>query len=94
MLYNKINIMYEIKNYIKEFYINGKLIGKIILEKPDREKLGYSGKRLEILSEDIKFKKLYKKGTEVYTETSPICGKVLGTQKEKFQILANSRIKF
>jgi hypothetical protein len=86
--------MYEIKNYIKEFYINGKLIGKIILEKPDREKLGYSGKRLEILSEDIKFKKLYKKGTEVYTETSPICGKVLGTQKEKFQILANSRIKF
>ena len=47
--------MYEIKNYTKEYYINHKLIGTIILEKPDREKLGYPGKRLEVLPEDIKF---------------------------------------
>jgi hypothetical protein len=86
--------MYEIKNYTKEYYINNKLIGTIILEKPDREKLGYPGKRLEVLDTDIRFKKLYKKGTEVYTETSPICGKLKGSLKNKFQILANSRIKF
>ena len=84
--------MYEIKDYLKEFYIDGKLIGKIILKKPDRKKLGYPGKRLEILSKDMKFKKTYKKGTEVYTETSPICGKLLGTQREKFQLMSNSRI--
>ncbi len=95
MLYNKTNNMYEIKNYVKEFYLRGKLIGKIILDKPDREKLGYPGKRLEVLTEDTQFKnKIYKAGTEVHTETSPICGKVLGTQAEKFRILANSRIKF
>lgn len=87
--------MYEIKNYTKEYYINHKLIGTIILEKPDREKLGYPGKRLEVLPEDIKFKnRIYRAGTEVYTETSPICGQLKGSLKEKFQILANSRIKF
>ena len=46
---------------------------------------------IETLQEDMMFKKIYKKGTEVYTEVSPICGKLLGTQQEKFQILANSR---
>lgn len=87
--------MFEINNYVKEYYINGKLIGKIILDNPDRETLGYSGKRLEVLTEDTRFKKrLYKAGTEVYTECAPICGKVLGTQAEKFRILANSRLKF
>lgn len=87
--------MYEIKNYTKEYFINHKLIGTIILEKPDREKLGYPGKRLEVLTENIKFKnKIYRAGTEVYTETSPICGKLKGSLKKKFQILANSRIKF
>ena len=87
--------MYEIKNYTKEYYINNKLIGTIILEKPDREKLGYPGKRLEVITEDIIFKKrIYKAGTEFYTETSPICGKLKGSLKRKFQILANSRIKF
>ena len=45
--------MYEINNYVKEYYINNKLIGTIILEKPDREKLGYPGKRLEVLNTDI-----------------------------------------
>ena len=86
--------IFEIKGYIKEYYIDQKLIGTIILEKPDREKLGYPGKRLEVLDTDIRFKKLYKKGTEFYTETSPICGKLKGSLKKKFQILANSRIKF
>ena len=30
--------MFEINNYVKEYYINGKLIGKIILDNPDRKK--------------------------------------------------------
>jgi len=87
--------IFEINGYIKEYYIDQKLIGTIILEKPDRIKFGYSGKRLETLTEDTKFKnRTYKAGTQFSTETSPICGKILGSQAEKFKILANSRIKF
>lgn len=92
MLYNNnTKQMFEIHGYTKEYFIGSKLIGKEILETPDRKKLGYTGRKLETLQEDIMFKKLYKKGTEVYTEVSPICGKLLGTQQEKFKILANSR---
>jgi hypothetical protein len=83
--------MFEIHGYLKEYYIGSKLIGKETLETPDRKSLGYTGRKLETLQEDIMFKKLYKKGTEVYTEVSPICGKLLGTQQQKFQILANSK---
>jgi len=86
--------MFEINGYSKEYYIGSKLIGKEILETPDRKRLGYTGRKLETLQEDIMFKKLYKKGTEVYTEVSPICGKLLGTQQEKINILANSRQNF
>tara|TARA_R100000935_G_scaffold20470_1_gene38669 strand:- start:245 stop:505 length:261 start_codon:yes stop_codon:yes gene_type:complete len=84
--------MFEIKEYHKEFYIEKKLIGKIILQKPDRETFGYSGKRIEILQEDIIFKKKYKKGTQVITELSQVCGKLIGTQEDKINILFNSRV--
>jgi len=87
--------MFEIKGYTKEYYIGYKLVAKEILETTTREKFGYIGRKLETLKEDIQYKKkTIKKGTEVYTEVSPICGKLLGSQKEKFQILANSRNKF
>ena len=86
--------MFEVKGYIKEYYIGYKLVAKEILETTDVKKFGYIGRQLEILKEDIKYKKnTITKGTEVYTEVSPICGKLLGNQKEKFQILANSRNK-
>ena len=84
--------MYEINNYTKDYYINKKRIGYEILETPDRDVMGYTGRRLEILKCDTKFKKkLYKKGTEVYTEVSPICGKLLGTREEKIQLLYKSK---
>jgi hypothetical protein len=86
--------MFEIHGYIKEYYIGSKLIGKIQLQKPDREKHGYTGRRLETLEQDTKFKQIYKKGTKVYTELSPICGRLLGTWEEKINILANSRQNF
>ena len=87
--------MFEIKGYTKEYYIGYKLVAKEILETTDIKIFGYIGRKLETLKEDIKYKKkTIRKGTEVYTEVSPICGKLLGSQKEKFQILANSRNKF
>ena len=87
--------MFQIHGYLKEYYIGYKLVGKERLESTDRKKYGYQGRQLETLTEDIKYKNKYiRKGTEVYTEVSPICGKLLGSQKEKFQILAQSRIKF
>ena len=51
--------MFEINGYSKEYYIGSKLIGKEILETPDRKRLGYTGRKLETLQEDIMFKKLY-----------------------------------
>jgi len=83
--------MFKIHGYTKEYYLNKKLIGKVILEKTDRKVYGYSGRQLEVLQKDIKFKKLYKKGTEVYTEVSPICGKIKGSLKERIQVLKRSR---
>ena len=87
--------MFEIKGYTKEYYIGYKLAAKEILETTDKKKFGFTNRELEVLKKDIKYKnKIIKKGTEVYTEISPICGRLLGSQKEKFQILANSRNKF
>ena len=87
--------MFEIKGYTKEYYIGYKLVAKEILETTDKKKFGFTNRELEVLKKDIIYKnKIIKKGTEVYTEISPICGRLLGSQKQKFQILANSRNKF
>ena len=84
--------MFEIHGYTKDYYIQGKFVGYIKISTPDRNVMGYSGRVTETLQEDtIIRKKTYKKGTEVVTEVSPICGKLEGTWGEKISILANSR---
>lgn len=84
--------MFEIKNYSKDYYINKKFIGYVVIEKPDRKNMGYTGRMTETLTSDLRLKnKLYKKGTEVVTEVSPICGKLLGSWEYKIQLLAKSK---
>lgn len=88
--------MFQHVNYSKEFYKDGKFVGSLILEKPDRNIMGYSGRRIENISEPFEVKKTSKKITlkaGLYkTELIQICGKLIGTQKEKFEILKNSKL--
>ena len=54
--------MFEIKNYSKDYYINKKFIGYVVIEKPDRKNMGYTGRMTETLTSDLRLKnKLYKK---------------------------------
>jgi hypothetical protein len=87
--------MFEINGYTKDYYIHGKFVGYIKIPTPDRDVMGYSGRKKETLQEDtIIKKKTYKKGTEVITQVSPICGQLKGDWDEKINILANSRQHF
>ena len=73
--------MFKIQYYLKEYFINKKLIGSIKMQTPDRKLDGYLGKQTIILSEDTivdvwRGTKKIKKGTEVTTEQHPICGRL------------------
>jgi hypothetical protein len=59
--------------------IDDKYIGSTILEKPDREEIGYYGRIDEVAAEDIIFssKKKIKKGQAFYTRMYPLCGNKL-----------------
>jgi len=83
---------FEIVGYNIDVYYNGKYFGYMKTSEPDREKMGYYGRKKTILSEDFIFKKKkLKAGTEVITECIPICGKLKGTFKEKINKLEQSR---
>jgi|TARA_R110000787_G_scaffold40596_10_gene100758 hypothetical protein len=83
--------MYEIQSYSVDYYVDRKFYGSVKLSKPDREIMGYSGRQTKIQETNLKLKKLIKAGTTVTTECVPICGKLLGSQREKFAILQKSR---
>lgn len=82
------NSIFEIKGYSKDYFVKGKFIGTIVLDKPDRKVYAYAGKITEVLENDVllKNKKIIKKGTEVVTELLPICGRArvgfFGSQKK------------
>jgi len=87
--------MFEHKYYSKEFYQNGKFVGSVRLNEPDRKTMGYMGRVIEILDQPILATKTGKevklKPGEYKTELIEICGALKGTLKEKFEILKNSR---
>jgi hypothetical protein len=62
--------------YFKEYYYNGKFIGCITNVEMDREKIGFYGKKKELLEFDIVINKIkLKKGFIVETMIYPLCGK-------------------
>ena len=66
---------FENIGYFKEYYQDNKFIGCITNVQKDREQIGYYGKKIEILENDIFIgKKKLKKGSEVYTMLYPLCG--------------------
>lgn len=88
-------INFDIFGYSVDYRLNGRYIGSVTIEKPDRDKMGYYGKKIETLTKDLVLKnKKYKKGTVVTTECYPLCGKFKGTHKEKLTAMQNSRIGY
>jgi len=86
---------YEILGYDFEIYYRGKYYGSIRMTEPDRETFGYSGRREFILPDDWSYKKKkLKKGTKVMTECIPLCGKLLGSFRDKINTLENSKVYF
>jgi hypothetical protein len=72
-----INEIFDIKGYSKDIYVNGKYVGSINMDQPDRETYGYFGRRTETISDDIIVnKKKIKKGQQIVTELQKICGRV------------------
>lgn len=69
------NYKYEHIGYYEEFYINGKFIGTIPVQRPDDRKIGYDGKQTMVVNETIicDNKKKIKKGTQVYSMVFPLC---------------------
>ena len=67
---------FDIFGYSKDFYLNGKYIGNIVLQEQDRDVMGYQGRTTEILEQDTLLKKkVYKAGTKVTTELVMLCGR-------------------
>ena len=86
------NAEFEILNYNVDVYYQGKYYGCKSIESPDRDILGYNGRKKVTLSEDWTYKnKKLKAGTEVVTECVPVCGKLKGSFKKKIQLLSQSK---
>jgi hypothetical protein len=83
---------FEIIGYNIDIYFNKKYFGSIPIEKPDREVMGYTGRKTEILEKDFSYKnKKLKAGVEVVTECIPLCGRLKGTLEEKKQLLFRNK---
>ena len=68
---------FEQLGFFKEYYLNGKFFGSLNIETPDRNTIGYNGRRDEILNETLTFNKgRIKAGTTVQTIIYPLCGRL------------------
>lgn len=69
---------FEELGYTISYYVNNKYIGSVSITEPDREELGYYGRREEVLQQDLIIgKKKIKKGSVVKTELQKICGRLV-----------------
>lgn len=70
--------IFEITGYYIDYYANGKFVGNMSIDQPDREKMGYEGRLEYVLEHDLKVgKKTLRKGTLVKTQLNPIMGKMI-----------------
>ena len=69
-------VKYEHLGYHVDYHVGNKYYGSIKIEKPDREVVGYCGKKEHIAEETIKFKnKKITKGMKYHTYLYPLCGR-------------------
>ena len=69
----------ETFGWFLEYYLANKFIGTRVIEAPDREIIGYYGRKDEVATEDIQLKekrRVIKKGTHYYTRLYPLTGRV------------------
>lgn len=68
---------FNLLGYYKDYYVNRKFVGTLRIEEKDREVFGYTGRKEEVLTEDLVInKKKIKKGTTVVTELGVLCGRI------------------
>ena len=92
---NNITMDFEFLGYSTEYYHNNKYVGSVKSDTNDRP-TGYEGRRYETADKDIfltnglgKVKKICK-GQIYYTEVIILCGKLIGSQSERFARLRSS----
>lgn len=71
---------FEVKGYEVDYFMDGKFLGSVILNKADRENFGYTGRQYHTADENFEVKKgrkttKIKKGSKYYTELQVICGR-------------------
>lgn len=69
---------FENLGYFLEYLVDGKYIGSINIDKPDRKEIGYYGKIELVAENDIIFtnNKKIKKGQIYYTRMYPLNGRL------------------
>jgi hypothetical protein len=73
---------FELKGFDVDYFIDGKYMGSMKIEKQDREVFGYYGRKYHVAETDLIINKgrktsKIKKGTEYYTELQALCGKTI-----------------
>lgn len=65
--------------YHVDYLVDGKYIGSIKLDKPDRDVIGYNGRIKAVVTEDVICTngKKVKKGSEATTELFPLNGRIV-----------------
>ena len=53
-------INFEIFGYSVDYRLNGRYIGSVTIEKPDRDKMGYYGKKIETLTSIVTGKQKFR----------------------------------
>lgn len=73
----KLNDMFKLLGYYKEYYVDGRFIGTVNNVEKDRDVLGYFGQREEIVNKTIILsnKKRIKAGTVVNTQLHQLNGR-------------------
>lgn len=72
---------FEVLGYDVDYFIDGKYVGSIRLQEPDRKDFGYQGRAYSTAEEDFTVKKnggkvaKIKSGQKYYTELQVICGR-------------------
>ncbi len=84
--------VFEVFGYHVDYRINGKFIGSVRLDTPDRNTMGYGGRITQKLTSAITLDngKTLSAGVQVTHELIPLCGKIKGsTHKERIDVLAD-----
>lgn len=77
---------FEIIGYAVDFYENKKLVGSLILDKPDRKEIGYAGRKMMYYKGELKKgAKTVNVDGEFLTECFPLCGRIIDSKLSELE---------